>query len=87
MKIWMHRATTVAIATGMWTVALMSVQASTLIGPVTPYKSFDDSPLKAMNFAWSDLVDMTLLPDGPFSAPGAGREPGWRYRHRARRSN
>jgi hypothetical protein len=75
MKVWMYRATTTLLAAGMWTVALMPVQASTLIGPVTPHESFDDSPFKAMNFARFDLVDMTLLPDGPFSAPGVDASP------------
>jgi len=53
----------------MWAISGMSVaQASTFVGPIQPYLSVADSPFKSFpNFT---LVDMTLLPDGPFSAAG-----------------
>jgi hypothetical protein len=48
---------------------LSTAQAS-LIGPILPYESFNDSPFNGLDFSWFDLVSMTNLPDGPFSFPG-----------------
>jgi hypothetical protein len=49
--------------------------AGPLNGPMFPYESFNDSPFKSMSFTWFDLVDMTALPNGPFSTPGVTVTP------------
>ena len=59
-----------------WFASTTAAHADTLIGPVTPYESFNDSPFKSLNFNWFDLVDMTKLPDGAFSFPGVMATPG-----------
>lgn len=74
MRALTYRALVLAI--GVSALNLTPARASTLIGPVTPYESFDDSPFKPLSFSWFDLVDMTLLPDGPFSTTGVDATPG-----------
>jgi hypothetical protein len=69
MKIRTNHITASAIGVGVWAViGLTAAQGSTFVGPIQPYQSVADSPFKS--FPDFTLVDMTLLPDGLFSAAG-----------------
>ena len=62
---------TLAVAAGLAIGLLSSLtpaQAASFVGPIRPYESLADSPFKSLpSFT---LIDMTLLPDGLFSAAG-----------------